>query len=246
MDNIKNVKKIWLSSLSFLDNNIINAIIVIILVLYSSNIFSNINNFIGNLYNFSIVRLIVLLLIIYITPKDQTIGILLAISYIISLNYSNTNEPFMSPLNLSEDDNKGFNLISDENKPNRYLNEGYSDMMNNTIEEYKHMSSEEHSKNDRHRKSDKNHHIIKDNLENEDNDSTIESFFPFDIRNNKNVYNNDIKMPEVNNNCLNNYTPHYESISDVCAPTETFKHELNAQGLNNPEGFNSPDFGSPI
>ena len=40
---MKNIKKVWLNSLSFLDNNIINSIIIIVLVLYSSGIFENIN-----------------------------------------------------------------------------------------------------------------------------------------------------------------------------------------------------------
>ena len=101
MDNIKNISKVWISSLSFLDNYIVNAVIIIILFLYTSNIFTNINSFVGNLYNFSVVRLIVLLLIIYISPKSPTIGILLAISYILSVQYSN-NETFVSK-NTSEE-----------------------------------------------------------------------------------------------------------------------------------------------
>ena len=77
---MKGMKKIWNSSLAFLDNCYLNAIIVIILVLYSSTIFDNINSFIGNMYNLSIIKLIVLLLIIYVMPKDPTIGVLLAVS----------------------------------------------------------------------------------------------------------------------------------------------------------------------
>ena len=85
MDNMKGMKKIWNSSLAFLDNCYLNAIIVIILVLYSSTIFDNINSFIGNMYNLSIIKLIVLLLIIYVMPKDPTIGVLLAVSYLETL-----------------------------------------------------------------------------------------------------------------------------------------------------------------
>ncbi len=88
MDSIKNIKKQWLNSLVFLDNSIINSIIIVILVLYSSTIFENINLFIGNIYKFSIVKFIIILLIVYISPKDTTIAILLAISYVVSLNYS--------------------------------------------------------------------------------------------------------------------------------------------------------------
>ena len=65
MDNMKNINKMWINSLSFLDNSVINSIIVIILVLYSSTIFDNINSFIGNIYSYSIVRIIILLLTVY-------------------------------------------------------------------------------------------------------------------------------------------------------------------------------------
>ena len=91
MDSMKNIKKVWLGSLGFLDNCYVNSIILIILLLYCSTIFENINSFIGNLYNFSIVKLVILLLIIYVTPKDPTIGIFLGLSYIISLHFSQVN-----------------------------------------------------------------------------------------------------------------------------------------------------------
>jgi len=51
------------------------------------------------------------------------------------------------------------------------------------------------------------------------------------------------KNPE---SCMQNYTPRFESVGDECSPTATFKNELNAQGLNFPEGFNHPMSGSPI
>ena len=105
MDSIKNIKKFWMGSLGFLDNCYVNSIIVIILLLYCSTIFENINSFIGNLYNFSIIKLAVLLVIVYITPKDPTIGILLGLSYAISLNYLVNTENFVidTPIGMNND-----------------------------------------------------------------------------------------------------------------------------------------------
>jgi len=80
------IKKIWLDSLSFLDNTYIYASILIILFLYSTLIFENINNYIGKIYGYSVVRFIVLLLIIYVTQKNVTLGIFLAISFLITIN----------------------------------------------------------------------------------------------------------------------------------------------------------------
>ena len=209
MDNIKNISKVWVSSLNFLDNYIVNAVIIIILFLYTSNIFTNINSFVGNLYNFSVVRLIVLLLIIYISPKSPTIGILLAISYILSVQYSN-NETFVSK-NTSEEEHHLLDVMQEHNSL-KHMKE--KDMMYDTK--------------------------VK-NLYNDAN--TVESFFPFN--DSKNSFEHNVEQNNKNN-CLDTYIPHHESVGNVCDPTATFQNELNAQGLNSPEGFNSPDVGSPL
>ena len=91
MSEFNNIMKMWLNSLAIFDNCYFNISIIIILVLYSSVIFENINVYVSELYNYSIIRLIVLLLIIYIAPKSPTISILLGISYIISIHYMSNN-----------------------------------------------------------------------------------------------------------------------------------------------------------
>lgn len=187
--DMKNFKKVWLNSLVFLDNSIIHAIIVVILVLYSSTIFDNINSFVGNLYNFSIIKLIVLLLVVYVSPKDTSIAVLLAISYMVSLTYMVNNENFVA-----------------------------------------HAAA--HSTKSQKKK-------------------TKEHFFPLvgantSIDSSSFEISSDKQEQKTESSCLQNYTPQFESTGDVCAPTATFKNELNAQGLNYPEGFNSPVVGSPL
>jgi len=220
--DIKNINKAWMNSLSFLDNSIINSIIIIILVLYSSTIFDNINSFVGNIYNFSIVRLLVLLVIIYVSPKCPTIGILLGISYVISLSYMVNNENFTSPF-------PGF-------QGNEY-NESVNEEQNNY----------------------KRNIMVKPSV------PVKEQFFPlvneddtsksFDMRlKNTNVNTRSNGSEEhrqsgsvnVPDSCMQNYTPRFEAVSDVCSPTATFKNELNAQGLNFPEGFDHTVNGSPL
>jgi uncharacterized protein YneF (UPF0154 family) len=88
------IKKIWLDSLSFLDNIYIYASILIILFLYSTLIFENINNYIGKIYSYSVIRFIVLLLIIYVTQKNITLGIFLAISFLLTINNMPDQEKF--------------------------------------------------------------------------------------------------------------------------------------------------------
>jgi hypothetical protein len=74
--------------LLFLDNIHVNIAIIIILILYNSQLFVNINETIGNLYKYNFIKLLILLVITYIASKDTNIAILLAVSYVISLNNS--------------------------------------------------------------------------------------------------------------------------------------------------------------
>lgn len=188
MDTMKNIKKQWLNSLVFLDNCIVNSVIVVILLLYSSTIFENINMFIGNLYKFSIVKLVVLLLIIYVAPKDIVIALLLTISYVISLNYS-VKENFVSDY-----------LGCDSNESTNEYFQGFP---------FQHENEDKQIE-------DKNIEYDKDN--NETNSS----------------------------NCLNNYVPLNEELSDVCHPVSAFKNSFNTQGFNSPGGYGNINDGYPI
>jgi len=250
MDNMKNIKKIWLNSLSFLDNNIINSIIVIILVLYSSGIFENINNFIANIYNYSIIRLIVLLFIIYLAPKDITIAILLAISYIISIHYMKNTEYFYSG-NKSPIINPPKFIHSSEVVKQPQMNKPASPVIDPSQFKKKFPMIQPEVDQEK---------SMKKMKESFTNNKNIESFFSLDQYNNNPIpSNNASKSPksssenyEINNSlsnssCMEMYDPKFETISDVCSPTATFKNELNAQGLNFPEGHNSsPYLGSPL
>ena len=219
----------WLNSLSFLDNNIINSVIVITLVLYCSTIFSNINSYIGNLYNYSIVKLIVLLLIVYVSPKDLLITVLLSISYVISLSYMVNNEYFTDTYNIPNVSQESVPL-----NPPKYE----SNMKMNKIN----IKSEEEQLSK------------KLNMPNQ----TMENFFPMqnndenvidpvvEKKNIKNIKNNIPEKINYDKSCLQSYVPMHESVGNVCSPTQTFKNELNAQGLNYPEGFNNTIVGSPL
>lgn len=89
---MSDLNKLWMNSLILLDNQYINFLIIFLLVLYNLLLFNNINIFIASLFNLSIIRIIFLFLIIYIAPKDPIITILLAISYIITIDYINDED----------------------------------------------------------------------------------------------------------------------------------------------------------
>lgn len=83
-----------MNSLSFLDNANVCAAIVFILFLYNLCVFKNINSMVSNVYQYTIIRIIVLLLIIYVSQKNCLIGILLAVSYVLSMTYNSMEEYF--------------------------------------------------------------------------------------------------------------------------------------------------------
>jgi hypothetical protein len=96
-------------SLSCMDNIYVKVVIYVVLILYSSTIFENINMYVGSLYKYSFVKIIVLLLIVALSMKCPTMGILLAISYVISIIYEKHGE---RPLDLLR--REGFRSDDDE------------------------------------------------------------------------------------------------------------------------------------
>ena len=86
--DMKGLQKGVSGSLSCMDNIYVKVIIYVVLILYSSTIFENINMYVGSLYKYSFVKIIVLLLIVALSMKCPAMGILLAISYVISIIYS--------------------------------------------------------------------------------------------------------------------------------------------------------------
>ena len=94
---LKTVKNVWTKSLSVLDNPYVNLTLVIVLILYASKMFKNINEVINGLYKYNFIKLLVLLIIAYVAPKDTNIAILLGIAYVMSLENMNM-EKFVSKL----------------------------------------------------------------------------------------------------------------------------------------------------
>ena len=72
-------------SLDFLDNTKIRLLIVVLLVIYSA--FISIQYNYSTVFNKPLIRLFFLLIIVIVSMKDITIGLLLAIAMLISINY---------------------------------------------------------------------------------------------------------------------------------------------------------------
>ena len=139
---LEKIDKTVLKSLNFLDNNNVYISIVFTLFLYNTCLFSNINNLVSDYYQYPIIKVVMLLLIIYVSRKSYLIGLLLAISYLISLNYKSILENFQSsifPLPNSDDLNQDVvpqenNEKSDELKDDS-KNESFSNNENSDSKE---------------------------------------------------------------------------------------------------------------
>jgi hypothetical protein len=82
---MQEIEKIWKDSLKFLDNKMTHTVLTIVLVLLVSTLFTNINRAIVNLMENKFLRILVVLLIVYFIPRSPTLGVLLAIFYVMSL-----------------------------------------------------------------------------------------------------------------------------------------------------------------
>jgi hypothetical protein len=208
--SMKSVDKCWNDSLSFMDNIYVKVVLYVVLILFSSTYFENINMYFGNLHkNYKFLNIVVLLLIVYLGRKCPVIGILLGISYVISLNYMSSKENFIPIFKNNYNNNESF------------VDGGSVDDSGN----------------------DKEDETVNAKPMTADN---IESFFPGLMNKEQKESQPFDEMKKDSSDCNSLYTPEFESVGDVCNTVNTFKDELNAQGLNSPEGFNSNVFGAPL
>ena len=247
--DIKNFAKGLTNSLKILDNQYVYCIIVVILFLYNSLLFININDFFSNIYKFGIIRVIVLLLILFTSQKSYLISLLLAMSYILSIYFDrekvhNTenffnNEEESAPKGINDMINSNNALTYDSQKINQNKMMNDQNMMNssNTIESFtahgeehmnhgkEHMThGEEHMTHGEEHMTHGEEHMMK-------HQNVMESMTN---KNEKNMMNNTLTETE----CLQNYKPKFDSVGNVCSPVATFNDEFNAQGLNYPIGYN--------
>ena len=189
---LENIDKCILSSLSFLDNKNIYISIIFILFLYNTCLFSNINNYVSDLYENSVVKVIMLLLIIYVSRKSCVIGLLLAISYVISLNFKSIMENFVSGYDSSSNN---LSTLGEENM----------DSHNNAV-----VTTSENTES------------FMSGTE-ESNMTDNESF------------------ENITDNCMNNYMPKNQALSNVCTPIATMNDSMDAQGLSAPSGYDKQE-----
>ncbi len=218
IDNtLENIDSTVLKSLSLLDNSNVYISIVFILFLYNTCIFKNINNLVSEYYEYPTIRVIVLLLIIYIARKSCLIAILLAISFLISLNYKSIMENF-EPLSGNN---------QEEQQEEQQVKESFD-------------HAPYHNKHDRHhdrlRHHDRHHprdHPRHGRHIHNHNGEVTESF------NNEEKQ----KLNILNNNCIDNVPQRNEKVGNLCDSVSTFENSYTTQGLDSLTGFDKNQIG---
>jgi hypothetical protein len=105
MDSIKkNLEKVGNSLYNLFDHLYIKIIIITILVIYNSGLFVDYNLYLSSIFNNTIIRLVILLIIVGIANKNITISILLILTLAISSYYKAEN--FESMDNQEKDENE--------------------------------------------------------------------------------------------------------------------------------------------
>ena len=123
-NSLEKMDDVVFKSLCFLDNHNVYISIVFVLFLYNTYIFKNINHYISDLYNYNVVKVLVLVLIIYTSRKSYLISILLAISFVVSLNFKTIMENFITePLPNSNDNYAPVEQSSDPTPQQNTINE---------------------------------------------------------------------------------------------------------------------------
>lgn len=123
-NSLEKMDDVLFKSLCFLDNHNVYISIVFVLFLYNTCIFKNINHYISDLYNYNVVKVLVLVLIIYTSRKSYLISILLAISFVVSLNFKTIMENFITePLPNSNDNYAPVEQSSDSTTQQNTINE---------------------------------------------------------------------------------------------------------------------------
>ena len=235
MENaLEKMDKCILSSLSFLDNKTVFISIVFILFLYNTCLFSNINKYVGNIYEYHVVKVIILLLIIYVSRKSYLIGILLALSFVISLTYNSIIENFISGYNSNE---STYAEVNNESNESFVAHHDHDDMLHKGKRKRHLMGKKHHRENmDNMMKNSEMEELM--NGSEESKESFSNNLFMNQHHENRNMDESD---EVTSSDCLNNYMPKYEGLSNLCNTVSTFENSLDAQGLNHLNGYEKQD-----
>lgn len=91
MRPMENLVKLMKRSLGLLDNHYVRLVLVVLLVAYSAGVMPSLNQEVSAGLSNMWVRLLVLLVIMYVSVKDVALAMLLAVAYVLTVHMSGGN-----------------------------------------------------------------------------------------------------------------------------------------------------------
>lgn len=120
MDSIKkNLEKVGSSLYNLFDHLYIKIIIITILVIYNSGLFIDYNLYLSSIFNNTILRLFILLIIVGIAHKNITIALLLILTLAISSYYKSENFRTMDNIKNTNDTVTHESMEEENDKKNK-------------------------------------------------------------------------------------------------------------------------------
>ncbi len=92
MNIIKDVTKLANNSLKFLENDIVRLVLIAVVVLYCAGVAPELNSAVSQLLDSTLAKLIMLLVILYVSAKDTTLALMLTIALLLSLQVNAKNQ----------------------------------------------------------------------------------------------------------------------------------------------------------
>jgi hypothetical protein len=228
--DMKNISKMWMDSLKMFDNMYVSSIIIFVLFLLVSALFTNINHEIKQLLNNQIVRIIVVLAIIWVAPKNVTIAILLATLYCMSMHSISLKglmEGFKDRVGKDdEDEDKGIKKDRTER-----------DVVKKDAKATKAKSMKDDSENTETFENEGDENKEDDNETETFQNQIQEDFLPF-LSNSQYESNFSSPLEQAPSGCLSTDPNQFALVGEPCSAVATFNGELNAQGMEPIMGFN--------
>ncbi len=127
MDSIKkNLEKVGSSLYNLFDHLYIKIIIITILVIYNSGLFIDYNLYLSSVFNNTIIRLIILLIIVGIANKNITIALLLILTLAISSYYKVENFETISNKKEKDEHEEDDEKKNKKTNKNKKINEKFN------------------------------------------------------------------------------------------------------------------------
>ncbi len=234
--DMKNLSKMWTDSLKFLDNTYVSSIIIFVLFLLVTALFTNINHEVKKLMRSNIFRVIVVLAIIWVAPKNVTIAILLGILYCMSM-HSFSLKGLLGRMGIERfEGTEGGEGGEDKDEEKEGFESGDGgDGGEDKDEEKEGFESGDGGDGGEDKDEEKEgFENYDENFENEDN---IEGFLPF-LSNSQYEANFAPAQQAPSVNCLSTDPNQFDLVGEPCNAVATFEGEYNAQGMEPIMGFN--------